>query len=294
MKWFRRCFFAMFVYFWFPGYIIQAMSHFNWITWIAPDNVNLAAVTGSVGGLGLNPISTWDWNQLTVGGDPLVNPFFTTFNGFVGALITAPVILAIWYTNTWNTAYIAINDNHVWDNTGSRYKVLRVVDNDTTLFNEKGYKAYSPAYLSAGNTLRYGAYFAVYTATITHTIFYHGREILNLVNRKSAFADSKDVHTRLMRNYREVPEYAYFGVLVASIALGAAGVGAFPTHTSPAVVLYGGMHRSFPVDILSLTKSNSLPRCNILHPLRHHHVHHKRRDYLERYCRALRRILVPW
>jgi hypothetical protein len=59
---------------------------------------------------------------------------------FLGALITAPIILAIWYTNTWNTAYIAINDNHVWDNTGSRYKVLRVVDNDTTLFNEEGYQ----------------------------------------------------------------------------------------------------------------------------------------------------------
>jgi hypothetical protein len=60
------CFGAMFIYFWFPGYIVQAMSYFNWMTWIAPDNVNLAAVTGSVGGLGLNPFPTWDWNQLAL------------------------------------------------------------------------------------------------------------------------------------------------------------------------------------------------------------------------------------
>jgi hypothetical protein len=282
------CFGAMFVYYWFPGYIIQAMSYFNWMTWIAPNNVNLAAVTGSVGGLGLNPFSTWDWNQLTAGGDPLINPFYSIFNSFLGELITAPIILAIWYTNTWNTAYIAINDNHVWDNTGSNYKVLRAIDNATALFNAEGYKAYSPAYLSVGLAIQYGVFFAVYTATITHTILYHRREIVagfrNLISRKSPFADSKDVHTRLMRSYREVPEYVYFGILVASIALGAAGVGAFPTHTSPAVVLYGGMHRPFQVGTTPLTKPYSFSRCDLLHPLRYHLVHHERRDFLERYC----------
>jgi hypothetical protein len=297
MKWFVYCFGAMFVYFWFPNYIIQAMSYFNWMTWIAQDNVNLAAVTGSVGGLGLNPFPTWDWNQLTVFLQPLVDPFYSVLNCFLGALITAPIILAIWYTNTWNTAYIPINDNHVWDNTGSHYEVLKVVDNDTALFNEEGYKAYSPAYLSASMALVYGAHFAIYTATITHTVLYHRREIVagfrSLVSRKSPSADSKDVHTRLMKSYREVPEYVYFGVLVASMALGAAGVGAFPTHTSPAVVLYGGMYHSFQVDIMQLSTPYSFPRRDLLHPLRYHAVHHERRDYPERYCRDLRWSLVP-
>ena len=142
MRWFMYCFGAMFVYFWFPNYIIQAASYFNWMTWIVPNNVNVAAITGNVGGLGLNPFPTWDWNQLTVAGDPLINPFYSIFNCFLGTLITAPIILAIWYTNTWYTAYIAINDNHIWDNTGSRYKVLNVVDKDS-MFDEAGYKAYS-------------------------------------------------------------------------------------------------------------------------------------------------------
>jgi hypothetical protein len=292
------CFGAMFVYYWFPGYIIQAMSCFNWITWIAPDNVNWAAVTGSLGGLGLNPFPTWDWNQLTAFVDPLVDPFYSVSNNFLGTLVTAPIVLAIWYTNTWNTAYIPINDNHVWDNTGSPYEVLRVVGKGTTLFNEEGYKAYSPAYLSAGNAFSYGMFFALYTATITHTILYHRREIVagfrNLISRKSPFPDCKDVHTRLMGKYREVPEYAYFSVLVASIALGAAGVGAFPTHTSPAVVLYGGMYHSFQVYSSPLTTAYSFPRCNLLHPLWYRPVHHERRDYPERYCRALRWSLVPW
>ena len=280
------CFGAMFVYFWFPNYIIQAMSYFNWMTWIAPDNVNLAVVTGSIGGLGLNPVPTWDFNQFTVMGNPLINPFYSIFNGFLGTLLTAPIILAIWYTNTWNTGYIPINNNRVWDNTGGRYQVLKVVNADST-FNEAGYKAYSPAYLSAGNAFVYGVFFSLYTATITHTILYHRREIVagfkSLISRKSAFADSRDIHTRLMWKYREVPEYVYLGVLVVSIALGAAGVGAFPAHTSPAVVLYGGTCLSLLPCILLLTPSHSLPRYDLLYSLRYHHVHHERRDYLERH-----------
>ena len=251
------CFGAMFVYFWFPNYIIQAMSYFNWITWISPNNVILAAVTGSVGGLGINPFPTFDWNQATVSFDPLISPFYSAMNAFIGTFVTAPIVFAIWYTNVWNTAYLPINDNHVYDNTASRYKVLKVVNNET-MFDEAGYKAYSPAYLSAGNVFIYGMFFAVYTATITHTILYHRHELAsgfkNLVTRKSAYADSRDIHTRLMRNYREVPEYVYFAVLVVSVVLGATGIGAFPTHTSPAVVLYGGTYRLLPVDVPLLTK----------------------------------------
>ena len=97
--------------------------------------------------------------------------------------------------------------------------------------------------MSAGISFAYGAYFAIYTATITHAALYHRREVVtgfkNLIRRKSAFADSKDIHTRLMSSYREVPEWVYFVVLCVSIGLGAAGIAVYPTNTSPAVVLYG-------------------------------------------------------
>ena len=78
MRWFVYCFTAMFIYFLFPNYILQAMSYFNWITWIAPENVKLAAIAGSVTGLGFNPIPTFDWNQFVVFADPLISPFFVS------------------------------------------------------------------------------------------------------------------------------------------------------------------------------------------------------------------------
>ncbi|KAJ7254134.1 OPT-domain-containing protein, partial [Mycena rebaudengoi] len=234
MRWFLYCFCSMFVYFWFPDFIFQSLSYFNWMTWIAPDNVHLAAITGSISGLGLNPLPTFDWNQFVVFVDPLIFPFFS--------LVTLPIIVALWYTNTWYTAYLPINSNRVFDNSGKVYNVSNAVGSNT-LFDQTKFKNYSPAYLSAGILMIYGVYFALYTATVTHTFLYHRHEIAHgfrsLFSRKKTSEVHPDVHVRLMMSYKEVPEWQYLMILVMAIAIGAAGIGAYPTQTSPAVVLYG-------------------------------------------------------
>ncbi|KAJ7238969.1 OPT oligopeptide transporter protein-domain-containing protein [Mycena rebaudengoi] len=243
MRWFLYCFCSMFVYFWFPDFIFQSLSYFNWMTWIAPDNVHLAAITGSISGLGLNPLPTFDWNQFVVFVDPLIFPFFSTFNTFLGSLVTLPIIVALWYTNTWYTGYLPINSNRVFDNSGKVYNVSNAVGSNT-LFDQTKFENYSPAYLSAGILMIYGVYFALYTATVTHTFLYHRHEIAHgfrsLFSRKKTSEVHPDVHVRLMMSYKEVPEWQYLMILVMAIAIGAAGIGAYPTQTSPAVVLYGG------------------------------------------------------
>lgn len=45
----------MFIYFWFPNYLFEALTFFSWITWIAPDNHNLNILTGFQNGLGVSP-----------------------------------------------------------------------------------------------------------------------------------------------------------------------------------------------------------------------------------------------
>lgn len=62
------------VYYWIPNEFFGALRMFNWMTWIAPNNINLAVVTGSYGGMGFNPLSSWDPN---VSGVTAMNsPFF--------------------------------------------------------------------------------------------------------------------------------------------------------------------------------------------------------------------------
>jgi OPT family small oligopeptide transporter len=261
VKYFYLAFALMFVYFWFPGYIFGALSLFSWLTWIAPDNLNLNTITGFNNGLGLNPWPTFDWNIVTFMVDPLIVPFFTTFNNFMGAFGGLFIIAAMWYSNAYNTGYLPINDNHVYDHFGSRYNVSRVVD-DRGMFDPVGYEQYSPPFLTAANIVVYMFFFATYSATVTYAYLYHRHEIALGVralfssfkgipwpwkrgaaveeNREKADEERLlDVHNRLMRAYPEVPEWWYLLCLAIAIACGIGGIAGYETYTSPGVVFYG-------------------------------------------------------
>ncbi|KKA27173.1 hypothetical protein TD95_004305 [Thielaviopsis punctulata] len=248
MRFFVYAFTAMFFYFFLPNYLMGVISYFSWMTWIAPNNATLEVITGAYSGMSLNPFSSFDWNVLTYMIDPLMAPFFSTFNLFMGAFLSMFVVLAIFYTNTYNTGYIPILSNLPFDHFGQSYNVSSIL-NDRGIFDAEKYAAYSPPFLSAGNLTVYMFFFSVYSATVTYGILYHRHEIMlgvrdfwDSVRGRTSSGPSEnalDVHNRLMSKYKEVPEWWYAIVLVAAIAVGAAGIGAWPTHTSPAVVLYG-------------------------------------------------------
>ncbi|KAK3323160.1 OPT oligopeptide transporter protein-domain-containing protein [Cercophora scortea] len=247
LRLFIYAFGVMFFYFWFPNTIFQALSIFNWISWIAPDNVRLNSVVGFNNGVGLNPIPTFDWlNILHSGVDPLMIPLFSTINKFAGSLISMLLILTMWYRNAFNTAYLPINSNRLYDHASKLYNVSRIVDADG-LFVAAKYERYSPAFLAAGNITNFLAFFMIYTATLTYALLYHSHEIKlgfldlwrSLRTAEKDLGRYQDVHNRLMASYREVPEWWFFGILLFSIACGVTGVAGWPTYTSPAVVFYG-------------------------------------------------------
>jgi OPT family oligopeptide transporter len=62
-KFFMIAFGAMFVYFWIPNYLFLALSTFAWMTWIAPNNLNLNVLTGMSNGLG---VSRWERETMEI------------------------------------------------------------------------------------------------------------------------------------------------------------------------------------------------------------------------------------
>ncbi|KAI0145267.1 OPT oligopeptide transporter protein-domain-containing protein [Xylariaceae sp. FL1272] len=231
--------------FWLPNYLVMALSVFSWITWIAPTNVTLTAISGFNNGLGFNPLPTFDWNILLW--DPLQVPFFTTLNVFVGTFVSGLIILALWFTNTFNTAYLPINSPRVFDNTGNYYNVSRAID-DRGLFDAEKFAEYSPPYMSAGKVVVYLFNFANYPAVICHAWLNHRQEIAMGFKdmwrsfRKQDAAQSfrhQDIHMKLMSKYREVPNWWYLCLLALSVGLGVAGIQAFPTNTPVETMFYG-------------------------------------------------------
>ena len=62
-----------FIWYWVPGYLWTGLSVFNWVCWIAPNNVVVNSLFGTISGLGMSTI-TFDWAQITAVGSPLVIP----------------------------------------------------------------------------------------------------------------------------------------------------------------------------------------------------------------------------
>lgn len=268
---FYVCFLAMTVSHWIPSFLWTSLSNFSWMTWIAPLHRDLNAVTGFNNGLGVNPWPTFDWKVLLWDGDdPLVMPVFATLNKFLGALGSMAVVLALWYSNTYNTGYLPINSNLIYNNRATNYSTSSILRG--SMLDEEEYEGHSPPYVSAGNIVKFTSFFAVYTATLTYAALYQGPEIVrgtrslfnSIVRRK---ADTEpvlvvDVRNRLMRRYAEAPEWWYLAILLVATALGLAGTTAFETYTSPGVVFYGlalSLLFAVPVSIVKSTTGIEVP-----------------------------------
>lgn len=108
--------------------------------------------------------------------------------------------LGISYTGALYTDYLPINTSTTFDNTQSAYNVTSVLGPGFS-FDETKYKAYSPLFLAPTFALNYGLSFAALTASIVHTIVFHGKEIMYRL--RTAGNQEPDVHMRLMKKYRE-------------------------------------------------------------------------------------------
>lgn len=252
-KFFMLAFGAMFVYFWLPNWLVPVMTAFSWMTWIAPKHRDLNILTGFNNGMGLlNFWPTWDWNVLLFTGiDPLMVPAFSTFNSVAGCFVLGWLSVGLWYANVWNTGYIPIVSNKMFNHWGGIYNVSMAL-NEQGLYDNEKYMNYSAVYLSAAQVVAYFSFFAVYSSTVMYVALFHRYEIAmgfkslwrSLRNRgprqgSLASGDYEDVHVRLMRAYPEVSEYWYFGVLVVAAATGMAGIATYPTYTTIGVVPYG-------------------------------------------------------
>ncbi|GEQ68733.1 hypothetical protein JCM33374_g2401 [Metschnikowia sp. JCM 33374] len=235
---FLIAFTGSFLYFWFPNYIFQALSTFNWITWIAPNNKTLAVITGTTAGLGLNPITTFDWNIINYNG-PLYLPFFSQANQYIGTFLGFFCILGVWYSNYKWTGYLPINSNGLYTNTGKSYRVTKILNSDNLLDKQK-YESYGPPFYTAASMVTYGAFFAIYPFTIvytgitqwSHIKFAFGGLLGAIRNfRKSTYEGYHDSFSKSMRKYKEVPEWCFLVVLIISIVLAILCVKLFPMET---------------------------------------------------------------
>lgn len=226
----------MFLYFWIPNFLFTALHAFNWMTWIAPNNFNLGMVTGFYGGLGYNPWATFDWNVSGTG--MLVTPFFSAAQQYAARVLSGLIIIGMYYTNTYWSAYTPINSNEAFANDGTVYDVTRILNGKGGV-NIDAYKAYGPPYFTGVLVAGQGSWFAWYPMTLFYVSIQHyhalkkaGYEMYKGIRYRTPIYDGNDdPHSKMMSVYKEVADWWFIVVLLISLVLGVIALKVWPVNT---------------------------------------------------------------
>jgi OPT family small oligopeptide transporter len=225
-RFFLYAFLGSFFWYFFPGYIFQALSYFSWVTWIRPNNTTVAQLFGYFHGMGMSVI-TFDWNQITYIGSPLATPWWAEANIFGGFVFffwfLTPVL---YFTNTWFGKFMPISSRTSYDNQMNSYNVSRILTADNTV-NLQAYHDYSPLFISTTFAISYGLSFASITATLMHAFLYFRKQIW--VQARRSLHEQPDIHARLMSRYPQVPEWWYLILFLSMFVLGVISIEVWPT-----------------------------------------------------------------
>ncbi|KAI0458547.1 OPT family small oligopeptide transporter [Xylaria acuta] len=185
------------------------LSYFNFLCWALPDSVIVNKLFGGFHGYGIVP-TTLDWSVISgYALSPLIPPFHAIANTVAGVVIFFVIVSAgLHFSGTWYADYFVVQSSDAFDNTGAKYNVSRIL-NDQLLLDDEAYHAYSPIYLSTQFALCYGLSFAAVAAVIIQ------------------YED--DVHMHLMKKYKDSPDWWYLVLFVVMVGLSFAVCTAWPT-----------------------------------------------------------------
>ncbi|KAK7421248.1 hypothetical protein QQZ08_010025 [Neonectria magnoliae] len=218
---------STFVYEWFPTVIAQFLSLFTFISWIAPKNVLVNQIFGGQTGLGIVPIS-FDWSTISSFLlSPLPTPAFAILNVAAGIIIMVIGCAGLAWGGPEYYRYLPISANANFDHFGNRYNTSLILTSDFT-FNETAYKEYSPLMLGPAFSLSYGMGFAGLISTLVHVALFYGKDIVS--RTRDAANEEADVHLKLMRRYKEAPEWWFFIIFSVSCAFGMIASQVWNTH----------------------------------------------------------------
>ncbi|KAJ4485254.1 OPT oligopeptide transporter [Lentinula aciculospora] len=224
-RYFWVAFIASFVWCKSRSYL-QALSYFSWVTWIWPHSPTVAQLFGYVNGLGFS-VLTFDWSQIAYIGSPLATPWWAQANVISGFFIFIWLVVPILhFKDVWYGLHMPILSRSAYDDTMQTYDVLRILNPDST-FNATKYDQYSPVYLSTGFAFSYGLSFAAIASTLSHSFLYFRKQIW--IHARRSINEQRDIHSRLMSQYPQVPEWWYLIIFIVSFLLGVLSIELWPT-----------------------------------------------------------------
>ncbi|KAK4273865.1 hypothetical protein QN277_017177 [Acacia crassicarpa] len=208
-----------FAYYILPGYLFIMLTSFSWVCWLGPKSILVQQLGSGLEGLGIGSFGV-DWPTVSSYlGSPLCSPWFATANVAVGFVLVMYCMtpLSYWF-NVYKAKSFPIFSNQLFARNGSIYDISTIVDSQFHL-DRNAYSASGPVHLSTFFAMTYGMGFATLSATLVHVLLFNGSEIWKQTRRAFEGTKTIDIHTRLMKKYKQVPMWWFIVILVVNLAL---------------------------------------------------------------------------
>ncbi|KAL3653674.1 oligopeptide transporter 6 [Castilleja foliolosa] len=170
-------------------------------------------------GMGIGAVG-FDWSTISSYlGSPLASPWFASANVAGGFLLVMYLMVPMGYWfNLYDAKNFPLYSSNLFQHDGSKYNTTAIINSNFNL-DKAAYTRSGPLYLSTMFALTYGLGFATLSATLAHVLLFHGRDIWK--QTKDAFKTNKkqDIHSRLMKVYKQVPMWWFLVILVVNIAV---------------------------------------------------------------------------
>ncbi|TYH85246.1 hypothetical protein E1A91_D02G237100v1 [Gossypium mustelinum] len=217
-KFFLIILICSFVWYLVPGYLFTTLTSISWICWIFSKSVTAQQIGSGLRGLGLGAF-TLDWSAVaSFLFSPLISPFFAIANVFVGyvLIIYIAIPVAYWGLDLYNASRFPIFSSHLFTAQGQKYNITAIV-NDKFEIDLAKYEEQGRINLSMFFALTYGFGFATIASTMTHVALFYGREIYD--RYRASHTGKEDIHTRLMRKYKDIPSWWFYTLLAATFVV---------------------------------------------------------------------------
>ncbi|KAI7730945.1 hypothetical protein M8C21_002532 [Ambrosia artemisiifolia] len=256
-----------FLYYLLPGFFFKTLQSISWVCWAFPNSVTAHQLGSGFTGLGMGAFSL-DWaTTASFLFSPLISPFFAIVNVFLGYFLIVYIVIPIsyWGFNVYHARNFPIYSADLFTGDGQPYNITKIVNKNFEIdYNEYGKQG--RVNLSTFFALTYGFGFATIASTLTHVSLFYGKEIYE--RYKASTKGKTDVHTRLMKNYKDIPAW-WFYVLLTVTLLVALALTIFMKHDiqMPYWGLLAAALMAFiftlPISIITAT-TNQTPGLNII------------------------------
>ncbi|XP_076899557.1 oligopeptide transporter 4-like [Bidens hawaiensis] len=256
-----------FLYYLLPGFFFQTLQSISWVCWAFPKSVTAHQLGSGFSGLGIGAFSL-DWaTTASFLFSPLISPFFAIVNVFLGYFLIIYIVMPIsyWGLNVYHAKNFPIYSSDLFTDNGQLYDITQIV-NDKFEIDYNQYAKQGHVNLSTFFALTYGFGFATIASTLTHVGLFYGKEIYE--RYKASTKGKTDVHTRLMKNYKDIPAW-WFYVLLAITLMVSLALTIFMKHQvqMPFWGLIAAAVMAFvftlPISIITAT-TNQTPGLNII------------------------------